>query len=462
MSNPGDADTTPATTTRQLADYLASGCRERSDWRIGTEHEKFGFSLTDLAAPPYDGSAGIAALLDGLHAAKAAEGWTPILDRGHSIGLKGPASSLGASLSLEPGGQFELSGGALTNLHQTRQEFQIHFAELHRVAAPLGLGFAPLGFQPLHSRAAIPWMPKGRYEIMRAYMPKVGTLGLDMMLRTCTVQVNLDTQSEADMVRKFRVALAFQPVATALFANSPFTEGKPNGYLSYRAHIWTDTDPHRTGLPGIVFEDGFGFERWTEWLLDVPMYFVHRPGEGYGGYVDVAGASFRDFMAGRLPGREGERPTIGDFADHTTTAFPEVRLKRFLEMRGADAGSMAMMLAQSALWVGLLYDDAALEAATALMNRHGWQSLVGLRSEVARQAVNTPFADGTVRDLARDLVAIAADGLRARGQGEEVYLDPLRDIVEGGAPTQAEHWLNRYQSVWAGDVSRIFNEAQVA
>jgi glutamate--cysteine ligase len=341
-------------------------------------------------------------------------------------------------------------------LHDTKAEFERHFADVRAVGGRLGLGFAPLGFHPTATRADMPFMPKSRYAIMRRYMPTVGKLGLDMMLRTCTVQVNLDFADAADMRRKLRIGLLLQPVATALFANSPFTEGKPNGFLSARANVWTDTDAARTGIPAVMLEDGFGFERYVEWVLDVPMYFVAREGK----LIDVAGASFRDYMAGRVPALAGLRPTVGDFADHITTTFPDVRLKTFLEMRGADAGRPDMMLAQSALWVGLLYDDAAREAALRLCARHDWRDLSGLRGVVPRQGLGAPFAGGTVRDLARDVVAISADGLKARGLGEAVYLAPLEEIVAGG-PTQAEHWLARYRGEWGGDVTRIFDEAAV-
>ena len=453
MSNPGEADATPITSVRQLAEYIEAGCKPREHWQIGTEHEKFGFRRHGLAIPPYEPK-GIRALLDGI---AARGGWTAILDHGNPIGLqKGRAS-----VSLEPGGQLELSGGTLETLHQSRAELAAHFAEVRAAAGPLGLGFAPLGFHPLASRDDVPWMPKSRYAIMRRYMPKVGSLGLDMMLRTCTVQVNLDYGSEADMARKLRAALLLQPVATALFANSPFTEGRPNGFLSYRAQVWTDTDNARAGIPAGFLEEGFGFERYVEWLLDVPMYFVLREGS----YVDLAGRSFRDHLAGRLHNEVGE-PTIGDFADHMTTAFTDVRLKRFLEMRGADAGSPAMMLAQSALWVGLLYDDAALAAALALLRRHPWQDYVALRRQVPRSGLATSWQGGRLRDLARDVVAIATDGLRARGRldangdDESVHLAPLHAIVAGG-PTQAEHWLDRYEGPWQGTVSPIFGEAQI-
>lgn len=452
MSNPGETDATPIASVRQLAEYLAEGGKPRDAWRIGTEHEKFGFyrrgAAGPLHAPPPYAPGGIEAMLSGI----AALGWEEIRDQGALIGLKRG----GESVSLEPGGQFELSGAPVSDLHETAAELQSHFAEVHKAAGPLGLGFAPLGFHPTARRADMPFMPKSRYKVMKSYMPRVGTLGLDMMLRTCTVQVNLDFADEADMRRKLRVGLLLQPIATALFANSPFTEGKPNGFLSARANVWTDTDPDRTGVPSCMLEDGFGFERYVEWLLDVPMYFVSRDGVLH----DIAGESFRAFMAGRLAALPGQRATIGDFADHVTTVFPEVRLKRFLEMRGADAGSPAMMVAQSALWVGLLYDEAALDAAVALCRAHPDRAFTGLRAAVPRQGLDAPFASGTLRDIARDVLSIARDGLRARALGEEVFLDPLDAIVAGG-PTQAEHWLALYRSTWGGDVSAIFEEAAV-
>jgi glutamate--cysteine ligase len=456
LSNPSDADATPISDVRDLAGWLASGCKPAAAFTIGTEHEAFGFRLEDGAPPAYapaDGSPGIAALLAAIG---DAEGLIPITDQGNTIGLKGN----GASLSLEPGGQFELSGATLRDLHATKAELDAHIARVRRIAPALGLGFAPLGFHPLALREDMPFMPKGRYKIMRDYMPKVGTLGLDMMLRTCTVQVNLDFSSEADMVRKLRVGYALQPLATAMFANSPFYEGKPNGLLSNRARIWTDTDNARSGIPFAVFSKSFGFEAYAEWLLDVPMYFVYRDGV----FHDVAGASFRHFLAGGLPQLPGVRPTIGDFADHSTTAFPDVRLKRYIETRGADSGSPAMMLAQSAFWTGIFYDGAALAAAAELTAGIGFETLQSLRAQVPQSGLATPFGPGTLRDLARDAVIIADQGLRARGRpnadglDERLYLSPLHHIVAGG-PTQAEHWLARYHGAWGGDVRRIFDEA---
>jgi glutamate--cysteine ligase len=448
MSNPGEADLTPITSRRQLAEWFAAGSKPREVWRIGTEHEKFGFRREGFAAPAYE-DRGIRAMLEGLQA----KGWEPILDSGNPIGLKRG----GASVSLEPGGQFELSGAPVVDLHETRVELAGHLREVHEVAGPLGLGFAPLGFHPVATREAMPWMPKGRYAIMRQYMPKVGGMGLDMMLRTCTVQVNLDFGDEADMVEKLRVSLALQPLATALFANSPFREGRPSGYLSLRGRAWTDTDPDRTGIPAAVFEDGFGFERFADYVLDVPMYFIMREGR----WIDAAGASFRAFMEGRAGNAlEGQRATMGDFADHVTTVFTDVRLKRFLEMRGADAGCLAMLTAKPAFWTGLLYDDAAQKAAAALIRGWSVEELRALRMAVPQQALKAEIRGRRLQDVAREAVAIARDGLRARGLGEEVYLAPLEEIAASGL-TQAERWLARYERAWGGDVTRIFAEAEV-
>ena len=464
MSNPGDSDNTPIASMAQLADFIAVGCKPKDEWRIGTEHEKFGFDLDDLRVPAYEsaaGKGGIRAVLEGL----LGFGGEAILDRGNPIGIK---LGGGASVSLEPAGQLELSGGPLVSLHESKAEFEQHFAEVRAVSEKLGIGFAPLGFHPFATREDMQWMPKGRYAIMRRYMQIVGTRGLDMMTRTCTVQVNLDYRSESEMARRMRVSLALQPLATALFANSPFLEGKPNGLLSNRAHAWLDTDKGRSGIPAVMFEPGFGFERYARWLVDeLPMYFVYRDGK----YIDVAGQSFRAFMEGKLPGLPGEVATIGDFADHMTTAFTDVRLKRFVEMRGADAGTPEMMLAQSAFWVGLLYDDAAFAAAERRITGSGgpqadWADAVALREAVPRLGLDAPFRGAKLRELARDIVAIARDGLRARGlrgadgRDESAYLDPL-EAIAGGAPTQAEYWLDRYRTVWKGDVRPILAEAAI-
>ncbi|MBP0465103.1 glutamate--cysteine ligase [Roseomonas sp. PWR1] len=447
MSNPGESDPTPITSARQLADWFAAGSKPRADWRIGTEHEKFGFRRADLAPPPYE-PGGIRAMLEGL----MRFGWQPILDNGKPIGLKRGD----ASVSLEPGGQFELSGAPVATLHETRDELANHLEEVRAVAEPLGLGFAPLGFHPLATREQMPWMPKGRYAIMRQYMPQVGAMGLDMMLRTCTVQVNLDFGDEADMVEKLRVSLALQPLATALFANAPFAEGKPNGLRSLRAKVWTDTDPDRTGIPAVAFEDGFGFERFAEFVLDVPMYFIMREGR----WIDAAGMSFRAFLEGRADKLKGHGATMGDWADHVTTVFTDVRLKRFLEMRGADAGAPAYLTALPAFWVGLIYDDAAQKAARALTKGWSVADIVALRNAVPGQALEATIGGRSLRDVARDVMAIARDGLKARGLGEEMHLDPLDAIVATGQ-TQADRWLERCAGAWGGDVSKVFAEAAV-
>jgi len=434
-----------------LVEFLSSGARPREDWKIGTEHEKFGFRTDDLRPPTFDGDRGIEALLKGL----TRFGWQPVEEHGRVIALTRDQ----ASVSLEPAGQLELSGAPLENLHQTCSETSSHLKEVRAVAEPMGLGFLGMGFQPKWRRDEMPWMPKGRYKIMREYMPKVGSLGLDMMTRTSTVQVNLDVGSEADMVKKFRVSLALQPIATALFADSPFTEGKPNGYLSYRSHIWTDTDAGRTGLLDFVFEDGFGYERYVDYLLDVPMYFVYRDGE----YIDASGQSFRDYLDGKLPAYPGQRPLLRDWADHSTTAFPEVRLKKYLEMRGADSGPWNRICALPAFWIGLLYDDAALDAAWDLVKDFTLEERHALRDGVPRQALKLPFRNGTVLDLARKSLEISAHGLarRARlnrnGADESIYLDPMMEFAEAGI-TPAERKLELFHGPWGGNVDPVFTE----
>lgn len=452
MSAPPSGKGEPITSKRQLVEHLEAGCKPRTAWRIGTEHEKFGFTREDLRPLPYEGPRGIRALLEGL---AARFGWTPVLEDGRPIAL----TKEGCNITLEPGGQFELSGAPLETLHQTCCEVHTHLDEVKKIAEPLGIGMLGMGFQPKWRREDIPWMPKGRYAIMKAYMPKKGRLGLDMMLRTCTVQVNLDFASEADMVRKFRVSLALQPVATALFANSPFVEGKPSGFLSYRSRIWTDTDPDRTGILPFVFEPGMGFERYVDHALEVPMYFVYRDGR----YLDASGQSFKDFLAGRLPALPGERPTLSDWADHLTTLFPEVRLKRYLEMRGADAGSWRSLCALPAFWVGLLYDDTALDAADELTR--GWtvEEHARLRAEVPRTALATPFRGRPLRDLAREVVALAKAGLKTRaridwdGEDETRHLVRLEEIAAEGR-TPAEEKLERFQGPWGGSVDPVFRD----
>ena len=446
MSNPGQADPTPITDARQLADWFAAGCKPKAAWRIGTEHEKFGFRRADFSPPGYEDQ-GIGAMLSGI----MAKGWTSIRDGRNIIGLTKGAGSV----SLEPGGQFELSGGPMEDLHAARLELADHLRDVHEVAGPLGLGFAGMGFHPVARREDMSWMPKSRYAIMREYMPKRGSLGLDMMLRTSTVQVNLDFGDEADMVEKLRVSLALQPLATALFASSPLREGQPSGYKSLRGHVWSDTDPDRTGIPGLVFEEGFGFERFAEFVLDVPMYFVARDGH----LLDATGQSFRRFMAGGLDKRPGISATMGDVADHVTTVFTEVRLKKFLEMRGADAGSAAMIQAQPAFWVGLIYDDAAQKAARALTRHWTIAEMHALRADAPRLGLEASIAGRPLRDVARDALAISEAGLKARGLGEEVYLAPLQEIVASGM-TQADRILAMFHGPWQGDARQalLFTE----
>ncbi|MFW5926881.1 MAG: glutamate--cysteine ligase, partial [Wenzhouxiangella sp.] len=391
------------TDKRVLAAWLESGCRPKSKWRIGTEHEKFGFCTETFKPLPYQGPRSIRTMLEGM---AESFGWEPVVEEGLPIALQKD----GCSITLEPGGQLELSGEQLDNLHQTCDEVNTHLAEVRAVAEPLGIGFLGMGFHPTATRDEIEWMPKARYVIMRNYMPKVGSLGHDMMKRTCTVQVNLDFSSEADMVAKFRASLALQPIATALFANSPFVEGRPSGYLSYRSQVWTDTDPDRTGMLPWVFDPDMGFERYTDYMLDVPMYFVRREGR----YIDAAGQSFRDFLAGKLPALPGEYPTLADWEDHLTTAFPEVRLKRFLEMRGADGGPWRRLCALPAFWVGLLYDSDNLDACLQMSKNWSLEARQKLREDVARIGMRAEIDGVSVRDLARDLLGLAHDGLARR------------------------------------------------
>ena len=445
-------DSTPIHSRADLLAVFEGGEKAKDDWRIGTEHEKFVYRTADHRAPAYDDPGGIRDLLTGL----TEFGWEPVIENGNVIALKGKDGNV----SLEPAGQFELSGAALKNLHQTCSEAARHLDQCKTVGERLGLGFLGTGMWPDKTRDELPRMPKGRYAIMLGYMPKVGSLGLDMMLRTCTIQVNLDYSAEADMVKKFRVGLALQPVATALFANSPFTEGKPNGYKSFRSHIWEDTDPDRTGMLPFVFEDGFGYERYLDYALDVPMYFVYRDGK----YIDVAGESFRDFLDGKLPQLPGEKPRFSDFTDHLSTAFPEVRLKSFLEMRGADGGRWSRICALPALWVGLLYDDAALDAAWDLVKHWSIEQREKLRHEVPKLALDAVTPDGErMQDFAGRVLGIAADGLTRRaqlnsaGDNEGGFLDPLRDAVATGM-TPADRLLARYHGEWNGDVSHIYEE----
>ena len=433
-----------------LVQWMADGAKPASEWRVGAEHEKFVFRLADHAPVPYE-PGGIKALLDGL----TRFGWTPVMEGENVIALERGL----ANVSLEPGGQFELSGAPLETVHDICEETGQHLSEVKAVADELGLGFLGMGFTPIWTRAEVPVMPKGRYKIMREYMPKVGKLGLDMMFRTCTVQANLDFGSEADMVAKFRTSLALQPIATALFANSPFIEGKPSGFVSARANVWTDTDPDRTGMLDFVFQDGFGFETYARYALQVPMYFAKRGDR----YIDLAGRSFVDFMDGKLAELPGQRPTIKDWADHTTTIFPEVRLKKYLEMRGADAGPWSRLCALPALWMGIFYDSAALSAAWDLCKDWEIEDHERLRADVARRGLQAEIAGRKVQDVAKDMVAIAKQGLRNRNRlsggmvDESGYLSELEQIAETGV-TPAERLLELYETRWGRDAGRVFED----
>jgi glutamate--cysteine ligase len=436
----------------QLVAPLQAGEKPRERWRIGTEHEKLVYSGEDHHAPAYDEPGGIRDMLMELRQF----GWEPVEEGGHVIALTGTDGAV----SLEPAGQLELSGAPLENLHETCAETGRHLDQVKAIGEKFGVGFLGLGMWPDKTRAELPIMPKGRYAIMLRHMPRVGSMGLDMMLRTCTIQVNLDYASEADMAKKFRVGLALQPLATALFANSPFLEGKPNGFLSYRSHIWSDTDPHRTGMLPFVFEEGFGYERYVDYMLDVPMYFVFRDGK----YIDAAGQSFRDFLAGKLPALPGELPRESDWIDHLSTAFPEVRLKSFLEMRGADGGPWNRICALPALWVGLLYDQGALDAAWDLVKDWDMEGREALRNAVPRLALDAPIpGGGMLRDIAPAVLDIARGGLVARGRlnssgdSEAGFLDPLQEIVASGK-VPAQRLLDKFNGEWNGDISRVYDD----
>jgi glutamate--cysteine ligase len=442
----------PVESFAQLAEYLAAGCKPEADWRIGTEHEKFGYLLATHAPLPYEGGCSVHAMLAGL---RDRFGWEPVEEAGKLIGLHRDH----ANVSLEPGGQLELSGAPLRTIHETCDEVNAHLVEVKAIADEIGAGFIGLGAAPEWTAQAMPVMPKGRYALMTRYMREVGHHGTQMMYRTCTVQVNLDFASEADMVKKFRVGLALQPVATALFANSPFFEGRVNGWQSWRARIWQDTDPDRTGMLPFVFEDGMGFEAYADYALDVPMYFVYRDGR----YIDALGQSFRDFLAGRLPALPGEKPTLSDWADHLTTIFPEVRLKRFMEMRGADGGPWRRICALPALWVGLLYDGAALDAAWDLCRAWTAGERERLRHDAGKHGLRAEIRGRSLRAVAAEVLTIAEAGLKARARSgaggmiadETHFLNALHEIV-GTGQTASDEMLGRLAGPWEGDLSRIY------
>ena len=450
-------DQTPVRSTADMTAYLAEGCKPKEAFRIGTEHEKFAFFTADNSPVPYEGPRSISALLDGMQEKTA---WEPIMDGENIIGLSGP-NGLGA-ISLEPGGQFELSGAPLENLHQTCKESNQHLATLRQIAEPMGIRFLGMGGSPKWTFAETPRMPKSRYEIMSRYMPKVGTKGLDMMYRTCTIQVNLDFLSEADMRSKMQVSLKLQPLATALFASSPFTEGKPNGLLSWRGDIWRDTDNNRAGLIPFAFAADFGFEHYVEWALDIPMYFVVRDGK----YHDCTHVTFRQFMNGALKGEIADwEPNMGDWTNHLSTLFPDVRLKRFLEMRGADGGPWRRICALPALWVGLLYDDAALDAAEALTRDWTFEEVLALRNAVPEQGLRAEFRGKPLLDVAREVVAISRAGLKARDRrngddvDESIFLAPLEETLAKKA-TLADDMLSLYHGRWGGSIEPVFTDYQ--
>lgn len=438
----------------QLAEYLESGCKPREDWRIGTEHEKFGFCKDTLKPLPYAGERSILAVLEGL---RDGHGWAPLMEGDKLIGLEKD----GANVSLEPGGQLELSGAPLQSIHETCDEVNAHLKDVKDIADKIGVKFIGLGAAPIWTHDQMPVMPKGRYKLMTDYMDRVGTMGKSMMYRTCTVQVNLDFGSEADMVQKLRVALALQPVATALFANSPFFEGKPNGHKSWRSRVWRDLDAARTGMLPFVFEDGFGFERWAEYALDVPMYFVYRDGR----YVDALGQSFRDFLKGELPALPGETPTLSDWADHLTTVFPEARIKKFMEMRGADGGPWRRLCALPAFWVGLMYDQTSLDAAWDLVKDWDAETREALRIGASEQGLQAKVGGIDMHELAREVVSISEAGLKARakpGAGglipdETHFLNALKESLESGN-VPADELLARYNGDWGGDLTKIYDE----
>jgi glutamate--cysteine ligase len=444
----------PIESISQLVAYLAAGSKPKSEWRIGTEHEKFPF-LTDTLQPvPYHGPRSIKALLEGL---RDRFGWDGVYEGEHIIALSDPNSM--ANISLEPGGQFELSGAPLNSVHDTCEEVHDHLKQVREIGDALGIGILGLGASPTWTRAETPVMPKGRYGIMAPYMDKVGTMGRDMMFRTCTVQVNLDFASEADMVKKLRVSLALQPIAAALFANSPFLESKPNGFVSFRSHVWTDTDNARSGMLPFAFEDGMSFERYVDYALNVPMYFVMRNGQ----YINTSGESFRAFLDGRLPQLPGEKPVMKDWADHLTTIFPEVRLKKYLEMRGADSGPWRRLCALPAFWVGLLYDDTALNAAWDIVKHWTDEERQKLRDDVPALGLKAIIRGRTVQDVAKEALAIASQGLAARkqhgckGQDERTFLDLLNETVASNK-TAADQLLELYYGNWKGDVTRVFRD----
>jgi glutamate--cysteine ligase len=454
----------PIETKDELVAVLEAGIKPAGDWLIGTEHEKFPFFSGDITPVPFEGDRGIEALLIGL--LESDKGFEGIYEGERLVGLKQPTKcgKFSASVTLEPGGQVELSGAPLSDVHQTIAEIETHLTDLHEVAAPLEMEFLGLGYSPKFTLEETPRMPKGRYDIMRAYMPKVGTRGLNMMHNSCTVQVNLDFGSEADMVKKFRVGLALQPLATALFANSVFKDGKLNGFQSFRSEVWRDVDAARTGMLPFVFEDGMGFERYVSYALEVPMYFVYRNGR----YIEGRGQPFSKFMAGKFEGLEGELPTLDDWEMHLTTLFPEVRLKQFLEMRGADCGPLPYLPALSAFWTGLFYDSSSLDAAYDLIKSWDAPMMQEVRDRVPTEGLATAVGKRDMQMIACEVLEMSAAGLKARARfgnsgsalsdvDERHYLEPLQDMADDGW-TQARRLIDRFKSEWNEDINAVYRE----
>ena len=437
-----------------LVRYLESGSKEKTEFRIGTEHEKFGYIKDTLKPLPYDGDISIKAMLEAL---KTRFNWKPILENGFLIGLEKD----GANISLEPGGQLELSGAPLQTIHETCDEVNIHLKEVKETADDIGAGFIGLGAAPDWAHEEMPVMPKGRYRLMTDYMGKVGTHGTQMMYRTCTVQVNLDFLNEADMVKKFRVGLALQPIATALFANSPFFDGAKNGHMSWRSRVWRDLDADRTGMLPFVFEDGMGFQRYVDYALDVPMYFVYREGT----YINALGQSFRDFLKGDLPALPNEKPTLSDWADHLTTIFPEVRIKKFMEMRGADSGPWRRICALPAFWVGLLYDETALDAAFDLVKDWTAEMRESLRIEASVHGLKGEIEGVNILEIAKEAVKISESGLKARQcagvnglvADETHFLNALYECLNTGA-SPAQELIEQYDKEWHGTFAPLFEK----
>jgi glutamate--cysteine ligase len=430
-------------TKLDLVDFFKKACKPRDKWRIGTEHEKIGFRLRDKKRLSYEE---IRTLLNAL-AEKF--GWEKSYENDNLIALK----KSGASITLEPGGQLELSGAPVSTLHETMEELKGHLDEVKEVCKDLGAGFLAIGFDPKWSSEEAPVMPKERLKIADEYITNQGGHGGEVMYETCTVQVNLDYESEQDMVNKMRVGLALQPIATALFANSPFKDGKPSGFLSYRSLTWTDTDPERTGILPFAFDDDFGFEKFVDYALDVPMYYVQKGKD----YKKAGGLDFKDFMAGKLAPVPGQFPTINDWVNQLNSILPEVRLKNIVEMRGSDNGTAEQIVAQSALWVGLLYDDKSLQSAMKLISDWTAEERQKLRDQVPKTGLRTPFRNGTVQDIAKEVVNLAKEGLERRGHREEKFVEGLEEIARTGK-SPADILLEKYHNEWDQQVDKIYEE----